>query len=587
LTDLTHQSAAVHGSRSRLKLAIALGSGICMALAAAPLNWWWLAWVALAPLWVLVVAEGRSQKPEEQRQKVEGRGQTVERKERGAGRVCLLPLLWGFGYYGITLFWITGLHPLTWLGVPWLASVAIVLFCWLFITLWGTVPVLLWAWGMRRSQDSPVVQVLLGTGLWVALEWLRNLTPLDWASLSFTQSPGNLVILHLGQLSGPFLVTAGIVAVNGLIAQAWMQWQRAESKSQKSEVRSQKSEVRGQESESTSRGQKIAGRDQGFRWQRCWVGAVVLCLCLHAIGFALYRQPLAEVETQALKVGIIQGNVPTRIKLSGEGIRRAVNNYQAGYAELAAQPVDVVLTPEGALPIYWNPATNPLYQAVLTKKVPLWLGTFVKTDRTITQSLLSLTADGSVVGRYNKVKLVPLGEYIPFPEVLGSLINRLSPIEATMQPGQANQQFNTPFGRAIASICYDSAFPYLFRSQAAQGGEFILTAANLDPYSEVLMAQHQAHDLMRAIETDRWIVRATNTGYSGIIDPHGTILWRSQPQTAQTHSTTIYRRQTQTAYVRWGDWVTPLLGAIATLLLLSQKVSEGRGQRIKESKSEE
>ena len=76
------------------------------------------------------------------------------------------------------------------------------------------------------------------------------------------------------------------------------------------------------------------------------------------------------------------------------------------------------------------------------------------------------------------------------------------------------------------------------------------------------MAQHQAQDLMRAIETDRWAVRATNTGYSGIIDPHGTIVWRSQPKTYEIHADTIYRRSTKTLYVRWGDWLTPLLLAL-------------------------
>jgi apolipoprotein N-acyltransferase len=77
------------------------------------------------------------------------------------------------------------------------------------------------------------------------------------------------------------------------------------------------------------------------------------------------------------------------------------------------------------------------------------------------------------------------------------------------------------------------------------------------------MAQHQAQDLMRAIETDRWAVRATNTGYSGIINPHGKIIWRSQAKTYEVHADTIYRRQNQTPYVRWGDWLTPLLVGIA------------------------
>ncbi|UBF25421.1 apolipoprotein N-acyltransferase [Kovacikia minuta CCNUW1] len=201
-----------------------------------------------------------------------------------------------------------------------------------------------------------------------------------------------------------------------------------------------------------------------------------------------------------------------------------------------------------------------------------WLGTFTAQTGGIARSLLTLTGDGQVFSLYNKVKLVPLGEYTPFRQVLGGIVGRLSPVSEDGVPGTFDQQFDTPLGKAIASICYDSAFPEVFRVQAAAGGQFILTASNLDPYSEVLMAQHQAQDLMRAIETDRWAVRATNTGYSGIINPHGKIIWRSQPQTYEIHAETIYRRQTQTPYVRWGDWLTPLLGVLAAIAWLFQRM---------------
>ena len=108
-------------------------------------------------------------------------------------------------------------------------------------------------------------------------------------------------------------------------------------------------------------------------------------------------------------------------------------------------------------------------------------------------------------------------------------------------------------------ICFDSVFAHLFRHQTAQGGQFILTASNNDPYSARMMAQHHAHDVMRAIETDRWAVRATNTGYSGVVNPHGQTVWRSGVQTYETHVAAIYRRQTRTLYVQWGNWLLIVL----------------------------
>jgi apolipoprotein N-acyltransferase len=326
------------------------------------------------------------------------------------------------------------------------------------------------------------------------------------------------------------MVTAAIVAVNGLLAEAWISYW------------GQKSGTSG--------------------WPQLLGIVAIFVIGLSAIGGWLYSRPLGQAPDASLKVGIIQGNVPTRIKLSAAGVRRAIEGYVSGYEMLSAQGVDAVLTPEGALPLLWNgqaASQNPFHQAVVEQKVVAWLGTFFRQDDHITQSLLTLTKQGEVFSRYNKIKLVPLGEYIPFQEILGAVIGRLSPIKTSMQPGTSAQRFDTPFGRAIASICYESAFPALFRAQAASGGEFILTASNLDPYSEVLMAQHEAQDMMRAIETDRWAVRATNTGYSGVIDPHGRIVWRSRPQEYQIHADVIDRRQTQTLYVRWGDWLTPLL----------------------------
>lgn len=547
-------------------MGLALASGLVMGFAPAPLNWWGLAWIALVPLWVF------SFEPD------------VYLRHRWFRRAAhyLLPCAWGVGYHGLALSWITGLHPLTWMGVPWLASVAITLFCWGFITLWGAGMVVLWVWLVRQSDrlvvrcqpGSPIVRspisrlwrVVLATAIWCGLESLLSLTPLYWTSLSYTQSPSNLAILHLGQLSGPMLVTAVIVAVNGLLAEAWLNTRQRGSRGEPT-IAIHNSEPGTVLPTSLPR---AAGKQAAVT---CLAIALGLVISSHAIGYGLYRLPLVQLPETVLTVGIIQGNVPTRIKLTGAGVQRALQHYVEGYKALANRGVQAVLTPEGALPILWteaNKRANPFYQAVRDRGVVAWLGTFVETGDRITQSLLTLNQTGETVGRYNKIKLVPLGEYIPFQETLGQLIGRLSPIEANMLPGRTDQRLETPFGRAIVSICYESPFAALFRSQAAAGGEFILTASNLDPYSEVLMAQHEAQDVMRAIETDRWAVRATNTGYSGVINPHGQIIWRSIPHTYAVHAESIDRRQTQTLYVRWGDWVTPGLlafSAIAGLLL--------------------
>jgi apolipoprotein N-acyltransferase len=278
----------------------------------------------------------------------------------------------------------------------------------------------------------------------------------------------------------------------------------------------------------------------------------------------------------------VQGNVPTREKLTPAGIRQAMTTYTQGYQALARQGVDAVITPEGALPIIWrsgDPLVEALAQTVAQTGVPLWLGTFAPVagePRQYTQSVLELRPEDAgpetrhdsarYHARYNKVQLVPLGEYIPFEPVLGRIIQRLSPLESYLVPGQPEQRFDTSLGLATVGICYESAYSRLFRPQTRRGGRFIVTASNNDPYPPGMMAQHHAFDVLRAVESDRWAVRVTNTGLSGLVDNQGRTRWLGDLRQPLTYVATLESRQTQTPYVRWGDWLLPVLVGSSLLL---------------------
>ena len=491
-----------------------------MGLTPAPFNVWVLAWIALVPLWLIVFYGQKSWL-----------------------QILLIALVWGCGYQGLALFWITGVHPMTWMGVPWLASLAIALFCWLCITFWGATIVATWAIGIHlikkkiiEKQKNKILsitlinsclRVLIGVAIWCSLETLWSHSPLWWSPLAYTQSPYNLAILQLSQLSGFSTVSAAIVLVNGLLAEVIIQIKNTKPKS---------------------------------------IGLlslpIICCLLLHIIGLCMYNLPLKNLEKNAIKVGIIQGNIPNEIKLYSAGWRKALEGYTNGYLRLADRGVDVVLTPETALPFYWQNiinSDNSFYRAVLAQKIPAWVGAWGKQNNSFTNSFFTLTGTGETYNRYNKYKLVPLGEYIPFESILGGIVDRLSPLEAHQAAGKPDQIFETPFGRAIVGICYESAFAQHFRRQAAEGGKFIISAANNAHYSKSMPAQHHALDVMRAIETDRWVARATNTGYSAIIDPRGRTIWISALDRYAIHAGTIYPRETKTLYVRWGNWLIPVL----------------------------
>jgi apolipoprotein N-acyltransferase len=98
---------------------IVLISGLSMGLTTIFSGAWILAWISLIPLWKLLF---KDQNP-----------------RLSVGRATLLGLLWGIGYHGLSLYWIVSIHPLTWMGMNWISSLAITLLCFIFTTLWGSI----------------------------------------------------------------------------------------------------------------------------------------------------------------------------------------------------------------------------------------------------------------------------------------------------------------------------------------------------------------------------------------------------------------------------------------------------------------
>jgi apolipoprotein N-acyltransferase len=517
------------------ELGIALGSGILMGITFAPVEAWYFAWIALAPLWYLVC------------------------RDRHANAI-IYALCWGIGFYGLGLSWIFGIHPMTWMGVPYFASLGIAISCLTFITLWGASLAILWSICLKfinsKSQLNPLIRVILGTACWCGLEELYSLTDLWWTSLALTQSPHNLPILHLGQLSGPTTVSGAIVLINGLIAEAYLAFSRVGVAAQNENRHQLKS---------------IKRIRQALPYLSTAIGSVII---LHLIGSNLADRPLLSTTESSLKIGIIQGNIGNEVRHYKSGYDLAIENYTKGYMTLAQQEVDAVFTPETAFPYTESQIKRtPFYQTILDKKVTTFIGGFGEISGATNNSILAINGEGKVVSRYDKWKLVPLGEYIPFEQYIGKFIDTISPLNSHLLAGKFAPIVATPFGNIIFGICYDSAYHEHFRRQA-QTGDLIITAANDAHYGAAMPAQHHALDLMRAIETDRWTIRASNTGYSAVIDPHGKTQWISKLNEFAAHAHQVYRQHTQTLYVRFGNWLTPLLFAIGLILSILQSFAQ-------------
>jgi apolipoprotein N-acyltransferase len=213
---------------------------------------------------------------------------------------------------------------------------------------------------------------------------------------------------------------------------------------------------------------------------------------------------------------------------------------------------------------------------------------------------------GRETGFYDKVHLVPFGEYLPWPWLIGWL-RSLSGNIGNFSPGQKGRLLtiylvpravlawldgSLPAGlkagvrerllgpRAFhlgVLICYESIFPDLARAQVAGGAHLLVNITNDAWFGRTSAPfQHQAHMILRAVENRRPVARAANTGFSGFIDPTGRLFDRTDLETVDARSALLPVMSGQTVYTRFGhylDWLSVLLAfAIIGRMIILWKI---------------
>jgi apolipoprotein N-acyltransferase len=194
----------------------------------------------------------------------------------------------------------------------------------------------------------------------------------------------------------------------------------------------------------------------------------------------------------------------------------------------------------------------------------------------IYNSAAVIAPDGAWAARYDKIHLVPFGEYVPF-EKLFSFASGLTREIGTFARGQSRlplQAGNTKIG---TFICYESIFPDEVRQFAKNGAELFVNISNDGWYGEGGASwQHLNQARMRAVENNRWLLRDTNTGITAVIDPLGRVVAEA-PRNQRTQLQAAYSlEEATTFYTRHGDWF-PLACAIITLLGLLLRVFRSAG----------
>ena len=246
------------------------------------------------------------------------------------------------------------------------------------------------------------------------------------------------------------------------------------------------------------------------------------------------------------------------------------------YARMAAAaPAQLIVLPETALPLF-EAELPDAYRARLAAIGQKNGGDILaglptgSLDRAYYNSVISLGSAASQ--RYHKIHLVPFGEYIPLKSVWGWVITVLHIPLSDFARGAIDQRPLAIGGQQVAvNICYEDAFgEEIIRQLPA--ATVLVNVSNLAWFGDSFAPwQHAQMSQMRALETGRMVLRATNTGLTAIIDPQGRLLASLPPFTSGSLSGSIQGYAGSTPYVRWGNAaVLALWGLLAAGLLLSR-----------------
>jgi apolipoprotein N-acyltransferase len=439
----------------------------------------------------------------------------------------------GFVQFALLLAWIPAVL-VHYGGIP--AALAWFLFALLMITM-ALYPGLACAITHVSTRRTTRWLALLFPFAWVTTEALRSFTlfgGFPWMLTGYSQTD-NLRIIQISDITGVYGVSLVILCVNMGIA--WL-------------------------------------LDRGIRQARNYLPALgaagLLIVCLAYGNLALQRwQGLTPAYTAALLQGNISADDP-------DDVMR--NKFGQGYLLMAAgirEPaVDLIVLPESPAPTSFQ--SDPDYRQMVRKLANRHrLGVVFSNvafaeapgDARYFNSAYFLGQDGSVRGRYDKIHLVPFGEYVPFKSLF-FFMQSITKEVSDFSPGSELVLVETPAGRMNAIICFEAVFPELVRRFVGGGSQLIINLTNDGWYGDSAAPyQHLAMAKWRAVENRRYLLRAANSGISAIIDPAGRI----------TAATGLLRKDTclgrfdfvslQSFYTRRGDLAAILCAIISCLAL--------------------
>ncbi len=508
----------------------------------------WLSWIAVAPLLVAIL---RARAPETLQLQL---GDQTRLLPATPWQGFLLGYACGILWFAGTCYWIfSTMHQYGDMPVP-MAVLAQILFC-MYVGLYhGMFGMLLAVVAgarkagskgleLKQAESGASIRRALAAApfLWVTVELARTrITAFPWELLGYSQT-GNFALTRIATLVGVYGLSFEIVLVNSVFAAAFL----------------------------------------GPKPRRKWLLAAACAAAVVLQSGQLLAPPPVVADHNAL---LVQPNIPIQ-----EGAMWTREYFQDTLRDLTALSLhppgemkdsrrfDLIVWPESPSPFYTN---DPLFRdavSALARQSGTWvvtgsigitpaMHTTVNSGGNSTQifnSAALVSPEGAWVGRYDKVHLVPFGEYLPFPQLF-AFAGGLTKEVGEFQRGTSHAPLDAGGERFGMFICYESIFPDEVRQGPLQGAQVLLNISNDGWYGDSgAWAQHLQQTEMRAIENERWLLSGTNTGMTASIDPYGRVA-ASIPRKVREALAAPYALSTGTTfYTRHGDWFAYLCAIIS------------------------
>ena len=410
---------------------------------------------------------------------------------------------WGLLAVLVSHAWMLSLHPLTWMGVPALLSLPVAITLWLSCGSCAAALLAVWSLVLQQSRRwfprlAPWWRAGVLALIWAWAELALSGSPLFWIGVGGSTLPWDLPLAGLSRWFG----SGGLVVVQ--LMWAWWICGLVE--------------------------RRAINRRPANR-HGLWIGFASLLLA-HGLGALLLAK--APPVTGALSMAVWQPAVPTREKLDPEQQRQLPQALLAALQGAEGKQVDALVAPEGVLPSRWRmPQGSP--------PVPLISGGF-RWVRGEQRSALLLFSPGAEhpVPLLDKHRLVPIGEWMP---PLPPGVNAGLSAVGGLHPGAASRLFTVFDSPAAGAICYEIADGSTLALATAEGADWLLSIANLDPYPLQLQQQFLALAQLRAIESGRDLLSIANTGPTALISANGHVERLLPPMQAGLATVTLQLRE--------------------------------------------